>query len=165
MYVCLPTGRYPLLQACEMFVADLLFSWRCVCPCVCAYLQDAIPSHPPAFEVFGADVLIDTRGCVWVLEINSSPSLALDTPLDRYVCTCVCVSVHITPLRACTCNTAVFMAPAWCSRHATTVCVPSLYLCVCVRIHRVIKPRMLRDAIAIVDPLPFDRQTLLEVHY
>jgi len=45
--------------------------------------QEAIPNNPNAFEIFGFDVLLDDRGCVWVLEVNSSPSLSLDTPLDR----------------------------------------------------------------------------------
>lgn len=32
-----------------------------------------------------------------------------------------------------------------------------------MHMRRAIKPRMLRDALAIVDPLPFDRDALLEV--
>ena len=30
-------------------------------------------------------------------------------------------------------------------------------------VYRIIKPRMIRDAVAIVDPLPFDRAALQEV--
>ncbi|GFH18070.1 uncharacterized protein HaLaN_14809, partial [Haematococcus lacustris] len=72
--------------------------------------QDAIPACVNAFELFGFDVLVDTSGTVWLLEVNSSPSLSLGTPLDR-----------------------------------------------------TLKPKMVRDAIAIVDPLSFDRDALAEV--
>ncbi|KAJ9508034.1 hypothetical protein QJQ45_021364 [Haematococcus lacustris] len=72
--------------------------------------QDAIPACVNAFELFGFDVLVDTAGTVWLLEVNSSPSLSLGTPLDR-----------------------------------------------------TLKPKMVRDAIAIVDPLSFDRDALAEV--
>ena len=34
------------------------------------------------FEVFGYDVIIDSDLKPWLLEINLSPSLAVDSPLD-----------------------------------------------------------------------------------
>ncbi|KAG2495208.1 hypothetical protein HYH03_006814 [Edaphochlamys debaryana] len=45
--------------------------------------QDAIPHSPNAFELYGFDVMIDAEQKVWLLEVNSSPSMGLDTPLDR----------------------------------------------------------------------------------
>jgi hypothetical protein len=38
-----------------------------------------------SFELFGFDVLIDQDMKVWLLEVNSSPSLSLSTPLDNEV--------------------------------------------------------------------------------
>jgi hypothetical protein len=63
-----------------------------------------------SFELFGFDVMVDAAQRVWLLEVNSSPSLSLHTPLDRAM-----------------------------------------------------KPRLVADAISLLDPLPFDRAALLEV--
>jgi len=38
-----------------------------------------------AFQVFGFDVMIDEHFKPWLLEVNSSPSLSSDTPLDRNI--------------------------------------------------------------------------------
>eukprot|EP00983_Pelagomonas_calceolata_P105360 1159123-Pelagomonas_calceolata.AAC.2 len=76
-----------ITQYCKQALHGIhLITWTQVHP-ACAP-QDAIPSNPNAFELFGFDVLIDDHGCVWVLEVNSSPSFSLDTPLDRCVCVC-----------------------------------------------------------------------------
>lgn len=41
--------------------------------------------NPSCFEVYGFDLIIDSDFKVWLLEINSSPSLARDTLLDDLI--------------------------------------------------------------------------------
>ena len=45
-------------------------------------VHDAIPHQPNAFELFGFDVLIDAQLRPWLIEVNASPSLARENPLD-----------------------------------------------------------------------------------
>ncbi|GFR52132.1 hypothetical protein Agub_g14647 [Astrephomene gubernaculifera] len=62
--------------------------WCRVCEVATAALfaaQDAIPHSPNSFELFGFDMMIDAQQKVWLLEVNSSPSMGLDTPLDRAI--------------------------------------------------------------------------------
>lgn len=47
--------------------------------------QNDIQFNPSCFEVLGFDVIIDADFKVWLLEINSSPSLARDTVLDDMI--------------------------------------------------------------------------------
>ena len=63
-----------------------------------------------SFEVYGYDVLIDADLRPWLIEVNASPAMARDTPLDCRV-----------------------------------------------------KEAMIRDTIAVVDPVSFDRDALVDV--
>ena len=47
--------------------------------------QNDIQYNPSCFEVYGFDLIIDSDFKVWLLEINSSPSLARDTLLDDII--------------------------------------------------------------------------------
>ena len=67
-------------------------------------VDDKMSFQPNAFEVFGYDVLIDSKLKPWLIEVNASPSMSRDSSIDFKV-----------------------------------------------------KDRMIRDTIALVDPLPFDR--------
>ena len=69
-----------------------------------------IPQQPNAFELLGYDVIFDAALRPWLLEVNSSPSLEADHPLDEEI-----------------------------------------------------KGRMLRDALAILQPPAFDRAQLAQV--
>ena len=46
-------------------------------------VQTEIPNNPNCFELFGYDMMIDTNEKVWLIEVNSSPSLARETILDE----------------------------------------------------------------------------------
>jgi tubulin polyglutamylase TTLL5 len=41
-----------------------------------------VPFKNNCFQVFGFDVLIDNDMKVWLIEVNLSPSLSCDSPLD-----------------------------------------------------------------------------------
>ncbi|RYE82961.1 MAG: hypothetical protein EOO65_04680, partial [Methanosarcinales archaeon] len=45
-------------------------------------VDDVIPHQPNSFEVFGYDVLIDAALKPWLVEVNASPSLGVDSPMD-----------------------------------------------------------------------------------
>ena len=47
--------------------------------------QNDISYNPSCFELYGFDVIFDTDFKVWLLEINSSPSLSRDTLLDDII--------------------------------------------------------------------------------
>jgi len=73
-------------------------------------VEDEIPPQRNSFEVYGYDVLIDADLRPWLIEVNASPAMARDTPLDCRV-----------------------------------------------------KEAMIRDTIAVVDPVSFDRDALVNV--
>jgi hypothetical protein len=45
-------------------------------------VDDVVPNQPNSFEVFGFDVLIDVNLKPWLIEVNASPSLGVDSPMD-----------------------------------------------------------------------------------
>ena len=47
--------------------------------------QDVIPNCVNSFELFGFDVLVDEDLRPWLIEVNSSPSLARDNALVHQV--------------------------------------------------------------------------------
>jgi hypothetical protein len=67
---------------------DTALLWARICAVVLKSLvcvEDRIAANANSFELFGYDVLVDDELRPWLLEVNASPSLAIDTPLDRQV--------------------------------------------------------------------------------
>ena len=48
-------------------------------------VQHEIPANHNCFEVFGYDIMVDNNLKCWLIEVNSSPSLARETILDDLV--------------------------------------------------------------------------------
>ena len=48
-------------------------------------VQDEIAECPNSFELFGYDILIDEDLRPWLIEVNSSPAMAQDHPIDRKI--------------------------------------------------------------------------------
>eukprot|EP00811_Abedinium_folium_P033004 NODE_5_length_4757_cov_5.951836.p1 GENE.NODE_5_length_4757_cov_5.951836~~NODE_5_length_4757_cov_5.951836.p1 ORF type:complete len:1291 (+),score=199.12 NODE_5_length_4757_cov_5.951836:128-4000(+) len=47
--------------------------------------EDHIPNQVNSFELFGYDLLLDTNMKVWLIEVNSSPSMGLEHLLDEQI--------------------------------------------------------------------------------
>lgn len=59
--------------------------WRSICILVLKSLvivDDKMTHQPCNFEVFGYDVLIDSKLRCWLIEVNASPSMARENSLD-----------------------------------------------------------------------------------
>ena len=48
-------------------------------------LQQYVPHRRNCYELFGFDVMLDSQLNPWLIEVNSSPSLATDAPLDKKI--------------------------------------------------------------------------------
>lgn len=80
-----PHGLWARLERMGMDTAGL---WREISVLVVKSLviaDDKMSYQPCAFEVFGYDILIDSKLRCWLLEVNASPSLARENDLDTRV--------------------------------------------------------------------------------
>jgi tubulin polyglutamylase TTLL5 len=60
--------------------------WNSICEVVVKSLicaDDVIPNQPNSFELFGYDIMIDETLKVWLIEVNSSPSMETDCSFDE----------------------------------------------------------------------------------
>lgn len=77
----------------KAFKDDLKVDWdqviwtqvRAVCLKALVAAQNDMVYNPCCFDLYGIDVIIDDEYRCWILEINSSPSLATETPLDEII--------------------------------------------------------------------------------
>lgn len=51
----------------------------------CINLCHTCPNYDNCFELFGFDIIVDDKCKPWLLEVNSSPAMAMDGPADRKV--------------------------------------------------------------------------------
>mmetsp|Transcript_147702 Transcript_147702/g.472592 ORF Transcript_147702/g.472592 Transcript_147702/m.472592 type:complete len:1461 (+) Transcript_147702:97-4479(+) len=62
--------------------------WAKMIDCILKSLvmgEDHIPNQANSFELFGYDLMLDTRMKVWLIEVNSSPSMGQEHLLDEQV--------------------------------------------------------------------------------
>ena len=62
--------------------------WQSICDITMKTFLAAeyhIPNNQNAFEIFGLDIFIDNTGKCFLIECNSSPSLARDTVFDEII--------------------------------------------------------------------------------
>jgi len=67
---------------------DTRLLWLKIVDVCCKALEASgsdIPHQPNSFEIFGFDVMFDQHLKCWLIEVNSSPSLGCDSPLDTRI--------------------------------------------------------------------------------
>ena len=70
-----------------------------------ANMQQHVPHRSNCYELFGFDVMLDACLHPWLIEVNSSPSLATDAPLDKSIKTAL-VTDMFNMIGVCTYNRA-----------------------------------------------------------
>jgi tubulin polyglutamylase TTLL5 len=78
-------GPYGLWKKLEERGYDITSLWTSISSLIVKSLlavDDKIEYQPCSFELFGYDILIDSNGRPWLIEVNSSPSLDRGTQLD-----------------------------------------------------------------------------------
>lgn len=71
-----------LMQAIEDVIIKSIFACSQSIVSACKMF---VPNQSNCFELYGFDILIDNTLRPWLLEVNLSPSLGIDTPLDTKV--------------------------------------------------------------------------------
>lgn len=81
-------GNHGLWNRLKAFGIDTIQLWEEICLCIIKSLvmvDEKMTYQPCCFELFGYDILIDNQLRPWLIEVNSSPSLARENHLDHRV--------------------------------------------------------------------------------
>lgn len=54
-------------------------------PRMASITRASVRHRSSCFELFGMDVLLDSKLKAWLLEVNTTPALTVDSPLDARV--------------------------------------------------------------------------------
>ena len=78
----------------------IIKSFLSVDPHISAALKKIPSAKNNCFERFGFDILLDSDLRPWLLEVNLSPSLATDSPLDHTIKTnLICETLNLVGVR------------------------------------------------------------------